>query len=38
MTENKNKDASLLVTGGWDSTLAAFKLCETFKKVHLLTY
>ena len=38
MTETKNEEISLLFTGGWDSTLAAFKLCETFKKVHLLTY
>jgi hypothetical protein len=32
------REVSLLFTGGWDSTLAAFKLCETFSKVHLLTY
>lgn len=38
MAEKKNEEVSLLFTGGWDSTLAAFKLCETFKKVHLLTY
>lgn len=36
--EMKNKEVSLLFTGGWDSTLAVFKLCETFKKVHLLTF
>lgn len=38
MAEKKNKELSLLFTGGWDSALAAFKLCETFKKVHLLTF
>ena len=36
--ETKNKEVSLLFSGGWDSTLAAFKLAETFKKVHLLTF
>ena len=35
---NSNEEVSLLFSGGWDSTLAAYKLCETFKKVHLLTY
>jgi Predicted PP-loop superfamily ATPase len=34
----KNEEVCLMFSGGWDSTLAAFKLCETFKKVHLLTY
>jgi hypothetical protein len=33
-----NEEVSLLFSGGWDSTLAAFKLCETFRKVHLLTF
>ena len=37
MTDNKKEEVSLLFSGGWDSTLAAFKLCETFRKVHLLT-
>ena len=36
--EKKNKEVSLLFTGGWDSTLAALKLCEIFKNVHLLTF
>lgn len=36
MTE-KNEEVSILFSGGWDSTLAAFKLCELFKRVHLLT-
>jgi len=36
--EMENKEVSLLFTGGWDSTLAAFKLCKTFKKIHLLTF
>ena len=35
---NKKEEVSLLFSGGWDSTLAAYKLCETFRKVHLLTY
>lgn len=36
---NSNEDeVSLLFSGGWDSTLAAYKLCENFRKVHLLTY
>jgi tRNA U34 2-thiouridine synthase MnmA/TrmU len=35
---NDKEKVSLLFTGGWDSTLAAFRLCETFKRVHLLTY
>lgn len=35
---NSNEGVSLLFSGGWDSTLAAYKLCETFRKVHLLTY
>ena len=36
MRDNK-EEVSLLFSGGWDSTLAAYKLCETFSKVHLLT-
>jgi hypothetical protein len=35
---NEKEEVSLLFSGGWDSTLAAYKLCETFKRVHLLTY
>jgi hypothetical protein len=35
---NKKEEVSLLFSGGWDSTLAAYKLCERFRKVHLLTY
>jgi hypothetical protein len=35
---NEKEEVSLLFSGGWDSTLAAYKLCETFRKVHLLTY
>ena len=38
MSNNKEEEVSILFSGGWDSTLAVFKLCETFKKVHLLTY
>jgi hypothetical protein len=38
MTGNRKEEVSLLFSGGWDSTLAAYKLCETFSKVHLLTY
>jgi hypothetical protein len=34
---NNKEEVSLLFSGGWDSTLAAYKLCETFSKVHLLT-
>jgi hypothetical protein len=34
----KEGEVSLMFSGGWDSTLAAYKLCETFRKVHLLTY
>ena len=35
---SNEEEVSLLFSGGWDSTLAAYKLCETFRKVHLLTY
>ena len=35
---SNKEEVSLLFSGGWDSTLAAYKLCETFRKVHLLTY
>jgi hypothetical protein len=35
---DKKEEISLLFSGGWDSTLAAYKLCETFRKVHLLTF
>lgn len=35
---NINKEISVLFSGGSDSTLTAFKLCEQFKKVHLLTF
>jgi 7-cyano-7-deazaguanine synthase in queuosine biosynthesis len=35
---DKKEEVSVLFSGGSDSTLTAFKLCELFKKVHLLTY
>jgi 7-cyano-7-deazaguanine synthase in queuosine biosynthesis len=35
---DKKEEVCLLFSGGWDSTLAAYKLCETFRKVHLLTF
>jgi hypothetical protein len=38
MRDKKEEEVCLLFSGGWDSTLAAYKLCETFRKVHLLTY
>ncbi|MFX1514472.1 MAG: hypothetical protein ACFFCQ_18005 [Promethearchaeota archaeon] len=33
-----NEQVSVLFTGGSDSTLAAYLMCEMFKKVHLLTF
>jgi len=34
----ENEQVTLLFSGGSDSTLAAFRLCNQFEKVHLITY